>query len=602
VSQALKFLRNLFTARLSRRITLWVFLSILVVEVIILIPSVQRRRREVLAHLGNVASAMVSVVMDLTPPEADGTALLQQFRQISQEPLVLGGILYEADGQVVGSFGTVPEISFARALQGDRHRASMEPAAYDMAWELSQGGERYILVLRLDTRGVRQEIYAFIGRITGLVVIIALFVTIATMITLNYLVITPVYRLRGDLQQAGESAGQDGPSPQFLSTQTPRQDEMGDVIVAFEQMYQQVTRAIAERKESEERFRMLVEQAADAFFVINATGRFIEVNQRACETLGYTHEELLKLSVWDVEQRFNAETFQQVWQELSSGSSMTREGLHCRKDGTTFPVEVGVALFEAGGEKFALALARDITERKQAAKVRERLAEIGELAAMIVHEVRNPLTTVMMGLKSLSSLELSERYQLRLALAQDEADRLQRLLNEILLYARDQVLTTELLDLNILFRDEMLAPIQNLPIAQERQVNLTVPEHPVLVWGDRDKIKQVFINLLTNACEAVPSGDTITWIVAPEAEQCLVRVTVHNGGDPIPPDILSQMTKPFFTTKSSGNGLGLAIVKRIVEAHQGQLALESSTSTGTCITVTLPLCSEATPPAEIKKL
>lgn len=601
MAQSSKFLRNLLTARLSRRITLWVFLSILVVEIIILIPSVQRRRREVLAQLGNVASAMVSVVMDLTPADADGPELFQQFRRIHREPLVRGGILYTSDGDVVGEFGEVPQLTFGDALQGDRHRDSHHSNhrfVYDMPWELEQAGQTYILVLRLDKTEVQQEIYAFIGRIAGLVVIIALFVTLSTMITLNYLVINPIYRLRSDLQRVGESAGQEGPSPEFCSTQTPRWDEMGDVILAFEQMYQQVTRAIAERKESEsalrdseERFRMLVEQAADAFFVINAAGQFVEVNQRACDNLGYNHDELLTLSVWDVEQLVNPDNFQHIWQTLLDGAALTKEGRHRRKDGSCYPVEARVAQFEAGGEILALALVRDITERQQAAQVRERLAEIGELAAMIVHEVRNPLTTVLMGLNSLQSLELSERYQLRLSLALDEADRLQRLLNEILLYAREQVLQMELLELNTLFTDELLEPIQSLPVAQERSIYLEQPTQKICVMGDRDKLKQVFINLLTNACEASPSGGVITWAVHPDSAQQMVNITIHNGGAPIPPDVLPQLTQPFFTTKSSGNGLGLAIVKRIIEAHQGHLTFASSAAQGTTVTVTLPFGS-----------
>jgi signal transduction histidine kinase len=287
----------------------------------------------------------------------------------------------------------------------------------------------------------------------------------------------------------------------------------------------------------------------------------------------------------------NPDNFQHIWQTLLDGAALTKEGRHRRKDGSCYPVEARVAQFEAGGEILALALVRDITERQQAAQVRERLAEIGELAAMIVHEVRNPLTTVLMGLNSLQSLELSERYQLRLSLALDEADRLQRLLNEILLYAREQVLQMELLELNTLFTDELLEPIQSLPVAQERSIYLEQPTQKICVMGDRDKLKQVFINLLTNACEASPSGGVITWAVHPDSAQQMVNITIHNGGAPIPPDVLPQLTQPFFTTKSSGNGLGLAIVKRIIEAHQGHLTFASSAAQGTTVTVTLPFGS-----------
>ena len=131
------------------------------------------------------------------------------------------------------------------------------------------------------------------------------------------------------------------------------------------------------------------------------------------------------------------------------------------------------------------------------------------------------------------------------------------------------------------------------PAFQERSLDVAVMPSALNVNGDRDKLKQVFINLISNACEAVKAGDCVSIQVsespAEQADAPLpIQVIVHNGGDPIPPDVLPKLTQPFFSTKSSGNGLGLAIVKRIVEAHQGQLTLTSSLEEGTLITVTLP--------------
>ncbi|MEM7650428.1 MAG: ATP-binding protein, partial [Cyanobacteria bacterium P01_A01_bin.70] len=104
---------------------------------------------------------------------------------------------------------------------------------------------------------------------------------------------------------------------------------------------------------------------------------------------------------------------------------------------------------------------------------------------------------------------------------------------------------------------------------------------------DRDRLKQVFINLLSNACEAAPADEVITCTLI-ESPDCVV-VKVHNGGPPIPPDVLPKLTQPFFTTKSSGNGLGLAITRRIVEAHGGTLHFASAAETGTTVTVQLPV-------------
>jgi diguanylate cyclase (GGDEF)-like protein/PAS domain S-box-containing protein len=122
-----------------------------------------------------------------------------------------------------------------------------------------------------------------------------------------------------------------------------------------------------------EALRNLIEYAADAFFVHDHRGRILEVNRRACESLGYACEELLALSIQDLEAEVSGEDLIRLWSRLAPGQPVTVDGRHRRKDGTTFPVEVRVGLFEVGGEgSLILALARDVTERKWA---EERLLE-----------------------------------------------------------------------------------------------------------------------------------------------------------------------------------------------------------------------------------
>lgn len=721
MSARLQALFHLFQARLSQRIVLWVFASIVMIEGIILIPSVYRRQQELLQHLQDVSSAQASGILGLGQIIGNDAELVNHLEWMTANSIILGGALYRADGQLIGTFGQLPALTLD-AVQVDP-RATIHTDGgryYDAAWWMSQLSDRYVLIIRHDSSGVRHELYAFIGRIAGLVVIISIFVTVATMIVLEPTLITPILWLRSDLLKVGESVDQDAAAPKFYSTQIKRRDELGEVLTAFEQMHLQITQAIAQRKQaeaalrlseekfskafqgspdpiilttvsdgrlvevndsflrgfrcqyedvigktifelglwvdsdarsriiqrlragetyrnqehlfrnragdlrtvlysaelirlegteyllsvanditerkqmeealrqSEERFRMLVEQAADAFFVVNEAGQFVEVNQQACENLGYTHAELLTLSVPDVQQHLSLEAFQQLWHSLTPGESVTLEGRHRRKDGIMFPVEVRVGLFQAGGQQFVLALSRDVTERKEAEKAVSRLAEIGELAAMIVHEVRNPLTTVLMGLRSFESMELPARAQSRLALALDEADRLQRLLNEILLYTKHQVLQAEALNISEFIYD-ILDSICAMPAAEGRRVEFMPTAEPLLVWADKDKLRQVFINLVANACEALAVGETVTWRSQLEANSQQVRIQIHNGGEPIAADVLPHLTKPFYTTKTSGNGLGLAIVKRIVEAHGGDLTIASIIEQGTTVTIRLPV-------------
>jgi len=356
-----------------------------------------------------------------------------------------------------------------------------------------------------------------------------------------------------------------------------------------------LVRDVTERKaaedalrQSEDRFRTFVENAADAFFMIGPKGRIQDVNRRACESLGYTREELLQLSVPDINAELSPEELITLKQGLSFETPTVIETWHRRQDGSVFPAEVSICRFGSEDHPREIALARDITERKQAQAAMARLAEIGELSAMIVHEVRSPLTTVLMGLESFQGMELSERAQMRLGLALEEADRLKALLNEILQYAREQTLEVIDIDLVALVR-KLQGAIADLPYAQDRvlTVDSTLPE--AWIKGDTDKLKQVFINLIRNACEAVAAGDTITWRIDPAEQPHHVCVSVHNGGSPIPSKVLEKLGQPFFTTKSGGNGLGIAIIKRIVEAHQGDFSIESTAEKGTTVRVFLPL-------------
>lgn len=230
----------------------------------------------------------------------------------------------------------------------------------------------------------------------------------------------------------------------------------------------------------------------------------------------------------------------------------------------------------------------EIQERQQIEQEIVRLAEVGELASMIVHEVRNPLTTILLGLMAMKGCNLPESAHLRLALALEEAERLQRLLNEILLYARRQSLHCSRLNLNQLMAD-MQVSFWSFPVSTNRSIELISHMPEAWVWGDRDKLKQVFINLLKNACEAVEEGDVVHWSIEPGSTPTQVRVCVHNPGHPIPPDLLKKLGTPFCTTKPDGNGLGLAIVRRIITAHGGDLTIQSEWGAGTNVCIQLSL-------------
>lgn len=254
---------RLFRSRLSLRIVLWIFASIAVIELILLVPSVGRRRQEVLTQIEEVSTGKVNWLL-MTYPDATGPELLEHVQQLQADPMlamVMGGAVYAADGELVGTFGEVPTLPFADAQQGGS--LYVQGAAgdrYDAAWVTAAPTNPHVIVIRHNATGTRAELIAYVLRIVGLVLIIATFVTLVMMWILGTHLINPILKLRRDLAIAGNSICEDGAPPVFASTAIQRTDELGDVIHTFQRMYGQICRAMTERKQAEAELRQTNEQ------------------------------------------------------------------------------------------------------------------------------------------------------------------------------------------------------------------------------------------------------------------------------------------------------------------------------------------------------
>jgi len=241
-------------------------------------------------------------------------------------------------------------------------------------------------------------------------------------------------------------------------------------------------------------------------------------------------------------------------------------------------------------EQLSQAIAIYSAELKQSQEKlieRERLAALGEFAAMIVHEIRNPLTTVEMGLRYAQKVLPADVDRQRLELAVSESQRLTRLLQEILCYAKPQVLHRTTINISQFLAD-MVCCGQQLPEAVGRSIHYVQEFSEVEVMADLDKLRQVFLNLLRNAFEAITPGDEVQCWLSRDVRPDWVSVRLQNSGDPIPPELLSQLMTPFCSTKPTGTGLGLAISNRIIVAHGGELEITSSVL-GTTVSVHLPI-------------
>ncbi len=348
-------------------------------------------------------------------------------------------------------------------------------------------------------------------------------------------------------------------------------------------------------QESEEKFRQLAENIEQVFWIRKPDGQVLYLSPAFEQVWGQSCQQWFQdRSLWVASIHPDDRTrMLEAERQLNQGK-VDEEYRIIRADGSirlirdqSFPVRVD------SGHVYRIAgIAEDITERRQAeqemGKAIAALAEVGELAAMIVHEVRNPLTTVLMGLNAIKSIELPESIQERLNLSLEEADRIRNLLKEILLYAKPQVLQPSELEINA-FIGDTLESIRMMP-AISRKIDFVPAPYPIKVLADKDKLKQVFINLVDNACQALSiesanADARITWIVEPDLTTNSVYIRMQNGGNPIPPETLPKLMKPFFTTKSCGTGLGLAIVKRIIDAHSGELMITSNAAEGTQVSI-----------------
>ncbi len=248
----LKWLLKLSTGHLSRRIALWVFVSVIAIETIIFVPSYHNRKNELLDHIREISTAKITMIMKLAHQIETNEELMKHLEQLEMDPHILGGAIYRPDGEMIGQFGEFPKLTISQVFDlGVKNFISMDGTRYDSAWMAEILQHSCTLIIRQDATSVKKELLAYFLRIAGLVVIISFFVTVGALIALKPIVITPILRLRGDLINAGEAIKKDREPPDFYASTIERKDELGEVISAFVKMYKQIIGAINERKRAE---------------------------------------------------------------------------------------------------------------------------------------------------------------------------------------------------------------------------------------------------------------------------------------------------------------------------------------------------------------
>ncbi len=231
-------------------------------------------------------------------------------------------------------------------------------------------------------------------------------------------------------------------------------------------------------------------------------------------------------------------------------------------------------------------MAQSLRSTLQQLSQREAVAAVGEFAASLAHEVRNPLTAIRLDLeRARERMSDPARADELLARALAEIDRLESTVTGSLRIARSGSLTLSGIDLRQPLGAAMTAAEPTFASRCARQDRWTLPSAPVIVRGNTGALEQLFLNLLLNAAEALPEGGCAR--VRVDERKTDVRVSVSDDGPGMPTEVLAHIREPFYTTKERGTGLGLSIAERIARAHGSELVLESAPGVGTVVSVTL---------------
>jgi two-component system NtrC family sensor kinase len=264
-----------------------------------------------------------------------------------------------------------------------------------------------------------------------------------------------------------------------------------------------------------------------------------------------------------------------------------------RKNGESFPVSLTVSQFKdtEGSLIGYIFMAKDITERKRLEHQifqSEKLAAIGQLAAGMAHEINNPLFVISGKLEiMLAENGLNEKMRESLGLINAQADRIRKLVDNLLEFARKKPLEMKMLSINEVINNVLpLLDYHKLAtsgIGIKKELDEALP----LIKGDLHQLQEVFVNLLVNAYHAMPHGGTVT-IKTSNPDRQYAQIMLSDTGHGIKEHNLRNIFMPFFSTKKNGTGLGLSICYNIIKNHNGSIEVESQMGKGTTFIIKLP--------------
>ncbi|MGZ4032791.1 MAG: PAS domain S-box protein [Tumebacillaceae bacterium] len=345
-----------------------------------------------------------------------------------------------------------------------------------------------------------------------------------------------------------------------------------------------------ELRKTKERLESLIEHSADAIWMVDMNDRLLQVNPSFETLFGWSAREVIghKLPIIP---DFLHEEMMHLHQLIKTGRSLAGyETQRICKSGRLLYVSATLSpVRDNKGNVIGISgTCRDISVSKQAEEMlirSEKLSIAGQLAAGLAHEIRNPLTSLK-GFVQLMSLKEAPQKKY-LDVMSSELNRIEMIVSELLMLAKPQAMTLKRKEIASILED-VLTLSDSEAFLKQVQIQTEVAEGLPAIECDENQLKQVFINFIKNAMEAMPNGGELR-IGVYRQDHDHIRIRFQDEGVGISKETLARLGEPFYTTKTKGTGLGLMVCKKIIDNHKGSLDITSELGVGTTIEVLLPI-------------
>ena len=379
--------------------------------------------------------------------------------------------------------------------------------------------------------------------------------------------------------------------------------EVTGTLVGFQrkQCFVTLVRDVTQRKQIEalSRYKELFKSVSDPVFINDLKGRFLEVNDVACECFGHPREKLLQMTVKDLTRPTQMDILSETGQQVQRGDTVQFELDLMVKRGVTIPFEFHARMIQFKGQPAVLSVARNLSVRKKMEEAlikTERLSAVGEMASGVAHNFNNLLQMIMGGAEAaLAKLDSGKIRECREAIenilnaSRRGADVVRRI-KDFTLVKTEQMDQANIFDLDELIKEavELTKTLWKDPaLPRKHRINY-IKGGKIFVKGQPSEIYEVMVNLIKNSLEAMPYGGFLT--ISTARQEGNIHLTVSDTGHGIPEEHFQRIFEPFFTTKGSkSSGLGLSSCYGIVKKHRGEMLVRSIPGQGTSFTVILPL-------------